>query len=145
MKGVVFAMLLCTAGTVLADETPDTGSGPGESVAIEVFTAPVPKHISVPNCKPTLPGGRPAVCDQIMRGQEGWVELNLMVDPTGRPFEVTVARSSGNKGFEEAAVKAMEASALTQRQLSPRLQYQRELQPYESQEAGSGLRQDIEG
>lgn len=39
--------------------------------------------------------------------QEGTVELNLMVDTTGKPFEVVVTNSTGAKEFGEAALKAV--------------------------------------
>jgi TonB family protein len=41
-------------------------------------------------------------------GKEGWVELNMMIDPHGKPYEVTVLDSSGSGGFEQAAVKALD-------------------------------------
>jgi TonB family protein len=41
-------------------------------------------------------------------GREGWVVVSTMVDPYGKPFEVGVDRSSGNKLFEKLAVEAME-------------------------------------
>ena len=45
-----------------------------------------------------------------MDNNEGWVEFSFMVDPNGKPFEVTVAQSSGNKRFEEVATQALEHS-----------------------------------
>jgi TonB family protein len=39
---------------------------------------------------------------------EGWVTVSMMVDPQGKPFEVGVLRSTGNRRFEQAAVHAME-------------------------------------
>ena len=74
---------------------------------VEIYTAPAPKHIAVPNCMDLNPA---TACKEIGRGIEGWVELNLMVDPSGKPYEVTVTRSSGNKDFEKSATKAVEAS-----------------------------------
>src|SRR5439155_19408386 len=41
---------------------------------------------------------------------EGWVELAFMVDTSGKPFEVTVIRSTGNPTFEKVAMKSMEHS-----------------------------------
>ncbi len=112
MKGLVFfAMLLGVASAASADENPATGSDPSQSLQIESFTAPVLKHIAAPDCYGGARGGQtPAICEKIQQGQEGWVELNLMVDPSGKPFEVTVIRSSGNKDFEESAVTAVAAS-----------------------------------
>jgi len=41
-----------------------------------------------------------------LENREGWVNLNFMVDPNGKPYEIMVAQSSGNKSFEESAMKA---------------------------------------
>ena len=38
-------------------------------------------------------------------GKEGWVGLTMMIDPKGKPYEVTVIDSSGNAAFEQAAIK----------------------------------------
>jgi TonB family protein len=43
-------------------------------------------------------------------GSEGWVIVNLMVDPAGKPYEVTVAESNGNPVFEQAALVKVERS-----------------------------------
>ncbi len=40
--------------------------------------------------------------------REGWVALNMMVDAKGKPYEIHVADSSGNKALEAAAIKAVE-------------------------------------
>jgi TonB family protein len=45
--------------------------------------------------------------------EEGWVQLGFMVDGTGKPFEVTVNSSSGNRVFERQAIAAIERSAFT--------------------------------
>ena len=39
-------------------------------------------------------------------GGEGWVILNLMVDPEGKPYEATVVESTGNPALEKAALEA---------------------------------------
>jgi TonB family protein len=39
--------------------------------------------------------------------REGWVMLNMMIDPNGKPYEVTVLDSSGNSALEKAAVRAL--------------------------------------
>jgi TonB family protein len=90
-----------------AADSPGVSSGPAESVPIELYTEPVPKHIAAPNC---LGFNQSGVCDELNHGLEGWVYLNFMVDPHGKPYEVTVASSSGNKDFEQSATKAIEAS-----------------------------------
>ena len=45
-----------------------------------------------------------------LNGREGWVHLGFMVDPTGKPFEIMVLDSTGNKHFEDLAIKAMKES-----------------------------------
>jgi TonB family protein len=63
-----------------------------------VFTAPHPKKIEAPG----FPLGE--------QDREGWVELAFMVNQSGKPFEVTVIRSTGNQTFEKIATKAIERS-----------------------------------
>ncbi len=45
--------------------------------------------------------------NEVTDGREGWVVLNMMIDPKGKPYEVMVADSSGNPAFEKAALKAV--------------------------------------
>jgi TonB family protein len=42
------------------------------------------------------------------RGKEGWVILNMMIDPKGQPYEVGVLDSTGNAALEQAAVAAVQ-------------------------------------
>jgi TonB family protein len=46
--------------------------------------------------------------NEVLNGREGWVRLNMMIDPKGKPYEVMVMDSSGNPAFEKAALKAVE-------------------------------------
>jgi TonB family protein len=84
-------------------------TGAHEQIPIEVFQAPRPKHISVPSCDGLI-ATHSGACGALQEGTEGWVELGFMVDPQGKPFEITVIRSTGNKLFEQTALKAMEQS-----------------------------------
>jgi TonB family protein len=43
---------------------------------------------------------------QAVHLEEGWVDLNFMIDPNGKTYEVVVTDSTGSKAFEEAALKA---------------------------------------
>jgi TonB family protein len=45
---------------------------------------------------------------EVRKNGEGWTLLDMMVDPKGKAFEVTVESSSGNKTIDAAAVKAVE-------------------------------------
>jgi TonB family protein len=40
-------------------------------------------------------------------GGEGWVIVNMMIDPQGKPYEATVVESTGNRVFEKAALAAV--------------------------------------
>jgi TonB family protein len=108
VKGVLSTLFMIAVPAAYAADSPQVSSGPADSVPIEVYTAPAPKHIAARDC---MGSNAAAVeCEDIKRGIEGWVELNFMVDPNGKPYEVTVTRSSGNKDFEKSATKAVEAS-----------------------------------
>jgi TonB family protein len=53
----------------------------------------------------TMPSSNAYPSEEEKSGREGWVELNMMIDPKGKPYEVMVADSSGSRAFEKAAVK----------------------------------------
>jgi TonB family protein len=44
---------------------------------------------------------------EVMDRREGWVILDLMVDPKGKPYEVMVVDSSGIPAFERAALRGV--------------------------------------
>lgn len=69
-----------------------------EAVAVEVFKGP--KAIKV------VPAPYPS--SEVREGKEGWVEVNFMIDPQGKPYEVTVVDSTGNREFERATIRAAE-------------------------------------
>jgi len=41
-------------------------------------------------------------------GNEGWVVLDMMIDPKGKPYEVTVVDSTGNPAFEKTALRGVQ-------------------------------------
>jgi TonB family protein len=98
-----WAIIRLTANTLLMcslltnARAADTKSDP-DAVDIDVFQAAKP--IGGPS--PHYPSS------EIRDGKEGWVLLNMMVDPKGKPYEVTVTDSSGNAALEQAAVKGMD-------------------------------------
>ena len=51
------------------------------------------------------PGGDLFPEEERRSGGEGWVDLAMMIDTRGKPFEIGVLRSTGNKQFEDAAIK----------------------------------------
>ena len=63
--------------------------------ALEVFNGPKSKKLT----PPMYPIG------ERFDENEGWVNLHFMVAPDGKPYEITVGDSTGNKRFEEIAVK----------------------------------------
>ncbi len=77
---------------------------------VELYQGPRPKHIELPECRRGSRTGDPKTCSTLRDGSEGWADVNFMVDPTGKPFEVTVIRSTGNKEVEAMAIKAIQAS-----------------------------------
>jgi TonB family protein len=110
-------VLACAATLMLGSlGRANTGNDPrpqtpaAEQVPVEVFTAPQPKKIPVPDCDVQTGRGPSGACGALHEGSEGWVELNFMVDPQGKPFDITVVRSTGNKLFEQTAMKVMASS-----------------------------------
>lgn len=69
-----------------------------EPVAVEVFKSPRSKRVEPPKYPR----------EERSQGRDGWVALNFMVDPQGKPYEITVIESTGNKRLERAAVAAAE-------------------------------------
>lgn len=102
LLAVPTAVAVLLSSIVMADSA-DSGPNAAEPVAkiqLEALVAPTTSKIKIPNY--------PAA--EVQRSGEGWVQLAMMVDPAGKPFEVTVEASSGNKVFEQAAVRAAEAT-----------------------------------
>lgn len=106
-----FAGVTALAGAVLlvagahAQEAPQPAgnSAPELPVATEMLTSPrIRKPLDLQYSWAAVSGLR-----------EGWVDVGMMVDATGKPYEVTVVASSGDKEFEASAVKAIEAAEFT--------------------------------
>ena len=95
------ATLSALLSTAALSQTPgptSDGSAPAKEIPTEILVAP---HLSRP-LSITYPWA------ELQEHGEGWVDLGMMVDPTGKPFEVTVNSSSGNKVFEKQAIEAVE-------------------------------------
>jgi TonB family protein len=71
---------------------------PADNVAVELFKGP--GFIKPPSA--TYPES------ERIRAIEGWVTLNFMIDPQGKPYEISVMGSTGNAAFERTAIKAVE-------------------------------------
>jgi len=86
-----------------AGQTLPTSSAPAtdERVPVEVFNdaTVIPGKMA-----PSVPAGEDT------GGREGLVQLAFMVDPRGKPFEVTVMRSTGDKVLEQMAIRCIEQS-----------------------------------
>lgn len=92
------ALLMTLATGARAAEGAPTPRADGTPVDVEVFKGP--KMIK------TLIPGYPVAEQQ--NGNEGWVRVNMMIDPRGKPYEIMVVESTGNRTFEKTAVKAVE-------------------------------------
>jgi TonB family protein len=92
--------------------TPQAASSDKEDqVPVDLYREPSAKRIDQPDCEQHLSRDRGSeACELLIEGTEGWVELGFMVDPSGRPFEITVIRSTGIKAFEKMAVSSIEHS-----------------------------------
>lgn len=77
------------------EENPHAEAAPAE---MEIFTGPKAKNMA--------PGQYPQA--QRQRGNEGWVEVNFMIDPAGKPYEITVTNSTGDVEFEKAAIRTVD-------------------------------------
>ena len=111
LLAVAVSLILSAIG--LAQAPADQAGQPAtnEPVPIEVFQAPHPKRLGAPDCDgPSRAGDGLPACEALHRGTEGWVELGFMVDAQGKPFEITVIRSTGSQVFDDAATKAIAQS-----------------------------------
>ena len=101
--GTVFTVLLSTLvattlASPLAAEPPHDDKTEGV-LPTDVLVAPQLNIIHAHDHYPPT---------EIRKNGEGWALLEMMVDPKGKPFEVTVEKSSGNKAIDAAAVQAVE-------------------------------------
>lgn len=90
-----FVALLVLAAQAFAESK---ASDDETKLAIETFTGPV----RIESRAPSYP------MSYRRDGREGWVSLNFMIDPTGKPYDVAVHNSSGDALFDKAAAKAIE-------------------------------------
>ncbi|MBB6093859.1 TonB family protein [Povalibacter uvarum] len=95
------AIAVLLAGVTGAQTTPpalapEPSAKADASVPVEVFKAPLRKRVDAP----AYPLG------ERKQGRDGWVNLNFMIDPQGKPYEIMVTDSTGNKALEQAAVEA---------------------------------------
>jgi TonB family protein len=93
----VYATLpvLCAlaAAVPAAEETQPAGAAP-----VELFKGPRGIDLKAPSYPQS----------ERSSGDEGWVIVNVMIDPEGKPYEPTVVDSTGNKVFEKVALETVE-------------------------------------
>ena len=100
MRGLILATLWLA--TTLSGEEPTSADltlpvGDVE-IAIETYIPPKARKQSPPNYPRR----------QAANGQEGWILMNYMVDPKGKPYEIDVTAFIGDEAFVDAALKAVE-------------------------------------
>jgi TonB family protein len=97
----VLAIWVLFPSSVLSQTPSDQSVEAPSAVKIETesLVSPRLKKIDLSNQYPI---------SEVMSFGEGWVQLGFMVDSKGKPFEVTVEDSNGDKLFEKAAIKALE-------------------------------------
>ena len=81
-------------------ETDDVAQAQGETFLVELYTPPRSKERATPVYPHT----------SLNDYREGWVRLEFMVDPQGKPYEIAVSESMGDRSFERASLRALEKS-----------------------------------
>ena len=91
-----------TAATGAGSAPMPTASSPSveQPTATEVIQPPRIKHQVLPEY--------PHQEETKRNGGEGWVQLEFMVDPNGKPYEIAVTDSTGNKTLEQAAIDSLQ-------------------------------------
>jgi TonB family protein len=100
LVATALATLLSAGLLAQAPAEKPAGSEPDVRIATDTLVAPLLKNGKDIN--------KDYPFSEILERGEGWVLVDMMIDTNGKPFEVTVNSSSGNKVFEAAAVKAAE-------------------------------------
>jgi TonB family protein len=109
--GSFLAAALCCAllGLARAQQTPDQPPEGSSAAPVSVETFRDPRPVSIPWPSYGVPSRAVAgSAEELQDAGDGWVTLSMMVDAQGKPFEVGVVRSTGNKRFEQLAVRVME-------------------------------------
>lgn len=89
------AALLLAFGVWAQQDSPAAGPASTDPVALEVFKGPQKKKALIPPVYPSM---------ERMNYRDGWVNLNFMIDRDGKPYEIMVTDSTGNKALEQAAI-----------------------------------------
>ena len=92
-------MIALGAGSFALAHAAEIAEQSTSPIALEVFSGPRVKHATMPD----YPG------EQRRRGNEGWVQLTMMVDSAGKPYEISVSDSTGNPVLDALSLKAAES------------------------------------
>ena len=102
MRGLILASLW--VATTLSGEEPTSAdplvAADDTAEAIETYIPPKLRRAEIEPLKYPR--------RQAARWQEGWVLMNFMVDPKGKPYEIEVMDSVGDDYFRKAALRAVE-------------------------------------
>lgn len=94
-------VLITAAGvTSRAAESASAPIPATNAVAVDVFKAPTIKNWA----------GAQYPESERSQGNEGWVRLSMMIDPEGKPYEISVVDSLGGAAFEKIAIAAAKRS-----------------------------------
>lgn len=99
-RPLVGFVLMCLGGAGYASDATSVDTPVFEnsaSTTVETFTPPRLKQRDAPNYPDR----------QQLKGREGWVQLNYMIDPKGKPYDVSVVSSSDEHDFEKEAIRAV--------------------------------------
>lgn len=70
---------------------------------MEVYKGPRTKFVHFPDCGHGSRAVDAHLCGDLDAGIAGWAEVSFMIDTQGRPYELTVTRSTGNPKLNEVA------------------------------------------
>ena len=100
MRSILWVIVLVPAAIFQAQADEDQRGAPADdSVKVDAYTEAVPKTCTFAQTYPTESGER----------SEGWAAISMMVDTKGRPYEVTVVDSNGNRVLDDAAIKTIQS------------------------------------
>ena len=99
---------LCAADAVFAAQatgapTSQTPPPAQEQTPVEVYKGPRTKFVHFPDCGHGSRAVDAHLCGDLDAGIAGWAESSFMIDTQGRPYELTVTRSTGNPKLNEVA------------------------------------------
>ena len=98
-QALLLSFLLANARAADPSTEPKSAS---EATDVEVFQDARPLR---------APSDRFYPAREKQEGKEGWVMLNMMIDPRGKPYEIAVLDSTGNVELEKAAIRAVDGMA----------------------------------